>query len=59
MNQTIQERNKVLVLDAFDTLLNKRDYEAAERYWSPQLYPAQRTHRTWSRWIVQFDPERT
>jgi len=35
MNQTIQERNKALVLDAFDTLFNKRDYQAAERYWSP------------------------
>jgi predicted SnoaL-like aldol condensation-catalyzing enzyme len=35
MNQTIQERNKALVLDAFDTLFKKRDYEAAERYWSP------------------------
>jgi predicted SnoaL-like aldol condensation-catalyzing enzyme len=35
MNQTIQERNKALVLDAFDTLFNKRDYNAAERYWSP------------------------
>jgi predicted SnoaL-like aldol condensation-catalyzing enzyme len=35
MNQTIQERNKVLVLDAFDTLFNKRDYVAAGRFWSP------------------------
>jgi predicted SnoaL-like aldol condensation-catalyzing enzyme len=35
MSQTIQERNKVLVLEAFDTLFNKRDYAAAERYWSP------------------------
>jgi predicted SnoaL-like aldol condensation-catalyzing enzyme len=35
MSQTIQEKNKTLVLDAFDTLFNKRDYEAAERYWSP------------------------
>ena len=35
MSQTIQERNKALVLHAFDTLFNKRDYEAAERYWSP------------------------
>jgi predicted SnoaL-like aldol condensation-catalyzing enzyme len=25
----------VLVLEAFDTLFNKRDYVAAERYWSP------------------------
>jgi predicted SnoaL-like aldol condensation-catalyzing enzyme len=27
--------NKALVLKAFDTLFNKRDYVAAERYWSP------------------------
>src|SRR6185312_653834 len=36
MSQTIQERNKALVLDAFDTLFNQRDYVAAERYWSPK-----------------------
>ena len=35
MSQTIQDRNKALVLEAFDTLFNKRDYVAAERYWSP------------------------
>ena len=35
MGQTKQERNKALVLEAFDTLFNKRDYGAAERYWSP------------------------
>jgi len=35
MNQTTQEKNKALVLDAFDTLFNRRDYAAAERYWSP------------------------
>ena len=35
MNQTIQEKNKALVLDAFDTLFNRRDYVAAEKYWSP------------------------
>ena len=34
MKQTIQEKNKALVLEAFDTLFNKRDYEAAERFWS-------------------------
>jgi predicted SnoaL-like aldol condensation-catalyzing enzyme len=28
------EANKALVLEAFDTLFNKRDYNAAERYWS-------------------------
>ncbi len=35
MSQTIEEKNKALVLKAFDTLFNKRDYAAAERYWSP------------------------
>lgn len=35
MNQTIEEKNKALVLKAFDTLFNKRDYAAAEGYWSP------------------------
>src|SRR5436305_13716522 len=35
MNPTKQEKNKALVLEAFDTLFNKRDYAAAERYWSP------------------------
>ena len=27
--------NKSFVLTAFDTLFNKRDYEAAARFWSP------------------------
>ena len=30
-----QEQNKALVLDAFDTLFNRRDYAAAEKFWSP------------------------
>ena len=35
MPKTMPEQNKALVLDAFDTLFNKRDYAAAERFWSP------------------------
>lgn len=31
----VQEKNKSLVLEAFDTLFNKRDYAAAEKFWSP------------------------
>jgi predicted SnoaL-like aldol condensation-catalyzing enzyme len=31
-----QQQNKALVLKAFDTLFNKRDYATAETYWSPQ-----------------------
>src|SRR5260370_616044 len=35
MERNTEENNKKLVLEAFDTLFNKRDYAAAERYWSP------------------------
>ena len=34
MPKTTPEQNKTLVLEAFDTLFNKRDYAAAERFWS-------------------------
>jgi predicted SnoaL-like aldol condensation-catalyzing enzyme len=36
MPKTTSEQNKALVVEAFDTLFNKRDYAAAERFWSPQ-----------------------
>jgi predicted SnoaL-like aldol condensation-catalyzing enzyme len=36
MKQTAAENNKKLVLEAFDTLFNKRDYAAAEKFWSPR-----------------------
>ena len=35
MTQTVEEKNKAFVLEAFETLFNKRDYAAAERFWSP------------------------
>ena len=34
MTQTTPAQNKALVLEAFDTLFNRRDYAAAERFWS-------------------------
>src|SRR5437667_1765313 len=34
-SQTMEAKNKALVLEAFDTSFNTRDYAAAERYWSP------------------------
>jgi predicted SnoaL-like aldol condensation-catalyzing enzyme len=34
MSRTAPEQNKALVLTAFDTLFNKRDYQAAARFWS-------------------------
>src|ERR1700683_3747000 len=36
MKKTAEEKNKKLVLEAFDTLFNRRDYVAAERLWSPR-----------------------
>jgi len=36
MTTKAEESNKKLVLEAFDTLFNKRDYEAAARFWSPR-----------------------
>ena len=35
MTRTTPEQNKALVLEAFDTLFNKRDYATAEGFWSP------------------------
>jgi len=36
MPKTTPEQNKAIVLEAFDTLFNKRDYAAAARFWSPK-----------------------
>ena len=44
MSKTTPEQNKALVLEAFDTLFNKRDYTAAERFWSPK-YVQHSAHR--------------
>jgi predicted SnoaL-like aldol condensation-catalyzing enzyme len=35
MSKSTGLKNKAIVLEAFDTLFNKRDYAAAERFWSP------------------------
>jgi len=35
MSESVQQQNKALVLKAFETLFNKRDYAAAEAFWSP------------------------
>ena len=34
MSQSTEAQNKATVLEAFDTLFNKRDYVAAARFWS-------------------------
>jgi hypothetical protein len=35
MSQTQEEKNKSTVLEAFETLFNKRDYAKALNFWSP------------------------
>ena len=35
MEESLKNKNKAMVLEAFDTLFNRRDYGAAERFWSP------------------------
>jgi len=35
MSDSHTKQNKEIVLAAFDTLFNKRDYAAAEKFWSP------------------------
>ena len=34
MSNKTPEQNKAIVLEAFQALFNKRDYQAAERFWS-------------------------
>ena len=34
VSEKIESKNKGMVLEAFDTLFNKRDYAAAEKFWS-------------------------
>jgi predicted SnoaL-like aldol condensation-catalyzing enzyme len=36
VEKSIQQKNKDIVLKAFDTLFNKRDYAMAETFWSPK-----------------------
>jgi predicted SnoaL-like aldol condensation-catalyzing enzyme len=36
MANSQEARNKLIVLEAFDTLFNQRDYAAAEKLWSPK-----------------------
>jgi predicted SnoaL-like aldol condensation-catalyzing enzyme len=35
MNTATETNNKALVLEAIDTLFNRKDYVAAEKFWSP------------------------
>src|ERR1700721_2811873 len=35
MSNSKAEKNKAIVLEAFDSLFNKRDYTVAEAFWSP------------------------
>jgi predicted SnoaL-like aldol condensation-catalyzing enzyme len=34
MSESVLQRNKTFVLEAFETLFNKKDFAAAEKFWS-------------------------
>jgi glucose-6-phosphate dehydrogenase assembly protein OpcA len=55
MAQSIEEKNEALVNKAFDTLSHKRDYEAAERLWSPGNI--RHCANIGAQWYVQLDQE--
>src|SRR6266851_5310838 len=42
MSKSTVAKNKAVVLEAFETLFNKRDYAAAERFLVTELHSAQR-----------------
>lgn len=35
MKPILEDKNSAIMLEAFDTLFNRRDYAAAEKFWSP------------------------
>ena len=67
MTQAIEEKNKAFVLEAFETLFNKRDYAAAERFWSsnyiqalrPTFRPDARGFPPWSKGFRKISATRT
>ena len=53
MPKTTPEQNKKIVLEAFATLFNKRDYAAAERFWSPNYIQHSGPYRAGTRRTLQ------
>jgi predicted SnoaL-like aldol condensation-catalyzing enzyme len=43
MSESTLQRNKAFVLEAFETLFNKKDFVAAEKFWSSN-YIQHRAH---------------
>jgi hypothetical protein len=43
MKPTLEDKNKTIVRKAFDTLFNRRDYAAAEKFGPPTISSAVRT----------------
>ena len=45
MSEFTPQRNKAFVLEAFETLFNKKDFVAAEKFWSSNLHSRVRRKR--------------
>ena len=52
IDESLKDKNKALVLEAFDTLFNRRNYADVERFWSPD-YIQHSPHIERPRWVVQ------
>jgi len=49
VTQTIEEKNKAFVLEAFETLFNKKGLRRCGAFLVPELHPAQRAHSAGTR----------
>ena len=52
--ETMAVQNKTVVLDAFDTLFNKRDYTAQRRSFGRRTTFSTALTSTWPRGTIQF-----
>ena len=56
MPKTTPEQNKAIVLKAFDTLFNQRDYAGSRTLLVAKIHSAQRGHRARRRRTLRSDP---
>ena len=54
MSESQEQKNKFIVLEAFETLFNQRDYGKAANFWSLK-YIHQCSHSARSRWSFRVD----
>jgi hypothetical protein len=60
MSKTVESKNKALDLEAFDTLFNKRGYEATAKFWpdTNMRHSAHSEPRRTAGWLADPSPAR-